>query len=266
MRCPFSTLTLVNMTNGAFLPGWAKYSAKDIQIRKVSTHRMIYQTWKYLWWLWQHLHIESWKGRCKWLNAEWLLSFSPGKKKLQLLFQSINWEWQKKKMRHIEACRLTSHGSLGLLSDVLDAILGRMGRYIVSSSQEALNDSALTSCFGHCLTSHAIDVASDQGLLCVFGSANNLLLWELFLHYMPQVLPLSFDFLHCCLCFPNKVSLSSYIRFLFVKFSFICWTFRCLIASSTNNSNSVGSNFILHVCSYSTFIMVEKAAERKLLI
>lgn len=74
-----------------------------------------------------------------------------------------------------------------------------------------------------------------------------------FLHYMPQVLPLSFYFLHCCLCFLDKVSLSSYIRFLFVM-------------SSTSNSNSVGSNFILHVCSYSTFIMVEKAAERKLLI
>lgn len=78
MHCQFSTLTFVNMANAAFLPGWAKYWEKDMRIRNVSRHRMFYQTWKNLWWLWLQLNIERWKGRCKWHNKQWLQSFSPG--------------------------------------------------------------------------------------------------------------------------------------------------------------------------------------------
>lgn len=72
MYCLFSTLTLINMKNGAFLPEWAQYWEENMQIRSVSTHWMIYKTWRYFY------YIERWKGRCKWLNAYWLLSFSPG--------------------------------------------------------------------------------------------------------------------------------------------------------------------------------------------
>lgn len=155
MRCPFSTLTLVNMTNGEFLPGWAKYWEKDMQIRNVSTHRMIYQTWKYLWWLWLHLNIEHWKGRCKWLNAQWLLSFSPGDtatmKKVAVAF-SVN--------------------KLGMTEEK---------RYLVSSSQEALNDLVLTSCFGHCLTSHAIDGSLWSRAALCFWFCQQLVIMTTFL-------------------------------------------------------------------------------------
>lgn len=74
MHCPFSTLTLMNMKYGFFLPGWAKYWEEDMQIKNVSKHGI----WKYLWRLWLSENTVCWKGRCKSIYAHWLLSFSLG--------------------------------------------------------------------------------------------------------------------------------------------------------------------------------------------